>query len=79
MKSKPEVDAAISRIIERHMRLDKADDLFSELSKVGGNAFRTAMTRVKRIIQKQRAAEYQVKLPDSVEPVGFYNQHCPAR
>src|SRR5258708_39793667 len=54
MKSKREGNAEIGRIIERHMPLDKADELFSELSKVGGNAFRTAMTRVKRIIQKRR-------------------------
>jgi hypothetical protein len=46
MKSKREGNAEIGRIIERHMPLDKADELFSELSKVGGNAFRTAMTRV---------------------------------
>jgi hypothetical protein len=55
MKSKPEVDAQISRIIEKHIRLDKAIDLFGELSKVGGNAFRGAMTRVKMLIQKRRA------------------------
>ena len=55
MKSKREGNAEIARIIERHMPLDKADELFSELSKVGGNAFRTAMTRVKRIIQKRMA------------------------
>lgn len=55
MKGKPEVDAHIGRIIERHMRLDKASDLFRDLSKVGGQKFQEVMTRVKRIIQKRRA------------------------
>jgi hypothetical protein len=35
--------------------LDKADELFTELSRVGGNAFRDAMTRVKKIVRKLRA------------------------
>ncbi len=60
MKSKPEVDKEISRIIGRHIRLDKASDLFGELSKVGGNAFRVAMTRVKRIAPKSPPLECQV-------------------
>jgi hypothetical protein len=50
MKSKPAVNAEIGKIIERHIRLDKAADLFGELSKVGGNNFKEVMTRLKRII-----------------------------
>jgi hypothetical protein len=55
MKSKPEVDGQIGKIIDKHLRLDKADELFTELSKVGGNAFKSAMIRVKRIVRKLRA------------------------
>jgi hypothetical protein len=55
MKSKPEVDGQIGKIIAKHIRLDKADELFTELSRVGGNAFRDAMTRVKKIVRKLRA------------------------
>jgi len=54
MKGKPSVDASIEKIVQKHIPLGKAADLFEELSKVGGNAFRGAMTRVKRIIQKRR-------------------------
>jgi hypothetical protein len=55
MKSTPEVDAAIGKIVAKHIRLDKAADLFGDLSKVGGNTFKEVMTRVKRIIKNQRA------------------------
>jgi hypothetical protein len=55
MKSKPEVDKAILTTVKTHMRLDKADDMFSELSKLGGVAFKYAMTRIKRIVKNQRA------------------------
>jgi hypothetical protein len=53
MKSKPEVDAEIEKILKKH-RLDKAAALFGDLSKVGGNKFKEAMTRVKKIVQKLR-------------------------
>jgi hypothetical protein len=54
MRSKPEVDAEIAKLVKKHIRLDKAANLLSDLSKVGGNRFRDVMTRVKRIIENQR-------------------------
>jgi len=55
MKSKPEGDTAIRKTIDKHMRLDKADEMFSELSKLAGVAFQSAMRRIKRIVKSQRA------------------------
>lgn len=49
------MDAHIGKIIERHVRLDKAFDLFKDLSKVGGQKFQEVMTRVRDIVERRRA------------------------
>jgi hypothetical protein len=51
---KPQVNALIIKAIERHVDLPTAEKLFGELSKVGGNAFRERMGRVKRIVQQRQ-------------------------
>ena len=41
-------------VIENGIGLKKAYNLFNDLSKVAGNAFRQRMVRVKRVIRERR-------------------------